>query len=178
MHSGIFRARQIAVFAFFLLSLSILAARLFYIQVIRYPFYSKIAGQQHIVSSEIQPKRGTIFDRHMRVLAVNINTDSLFVNPRIIKDKRATAALLAPVLGMDEAYIFQRIARDKGFVWLKRKIAPQESAALKRLKIEGVSVIQESKRLYPNKSLACHSLGTVDIDNTGLEGLELHTTNS
>lgn len=174
MHSGIFRARLLVVFIFFLASLSVLALRLFYIQVIKYPFYSKVASEQHVVSTEIASKRGAIFDRHMRVLAVNLNSDSVYANPRIIKDKRRAARLMAPALNLSENYISQRLSRDKGFVWLKRKIAPRESAAVKNLKIEGVDIVQESKRYYPNQSMACHAIGTVDVDNAGLEGLELY----
>lgn len=172
MHSGIFRARLLIIFLFFLASLSVLAARLFYIQVIKFSFYSKVASEQHVVSAEITPKRGTIFDRHMRVLAVNLNSDSVFANPRLVDNKRKIARLLAPILNLSESYISQRLTRDKGFVWLKRKISPQESAAVKKLKLEGIEVLQESKRYYPNQEMACHILGTVDIDNKGQEGLE------
>ena len=172
MHSGISRARQLIVFSSFLAILSILAVRLFYIQVICYPFYSKIASQQHVVSSEIMPKRGTIFDRNMRVLAINLNSDSVFANPYFIKDKRKAARLLAPILKYSENYISQRLSKGKGFVWLRRKIAPEESAAIKSLKLDGIEVVKESKRYYPNESMACHIIGSVDIDNAGLEGLE------
>ena len=78
MHSGTFRARQIFVFLFFLLSLAILIIRLFDLQGIKYSFYYKIANEEHIVSVELQPKRGTIFDRNMRVLAVNLNRISVY----------------------------------------------------------------------------------------------------
>ena len=172
MHSGIFRARQSAVFFSFLVILSVLAARLFYIQVIRYPFYSKVASQQHVVSTEIMPKRGAIFDRNMRVLAINLNSDSVFANPYFIKDKRKAARSLAPILKESESYISQRLSKNKGFVWLKRKITPQQSEAIKALKLDGIEIVKESKRYYPNQSMACHVLGTVDIDNIGLEGLE------
>lgn len=172
MHSGIFRARQLIVFSSFLIVLPILAARLFYIQVVRYPFYSKVASQQHVVTNEIMPKRGTIFDRNMRVLAINLNSDSVFANPYFVKDKRRASRLLAPILKCSESYISQRLSRDKGFVWLKRKVTPQESAAIKNLKLEGIEIVKESKRYYPNEDMACHIIGTVDIDNTGLEGLE------
>jgi len=174
VHSRTFRTRQIAVFLFFLLALSILLARLFYIQVLRHSFYRNLADEQHTVSVEIPPLRGTVFDRNMRILAVNINTDSVFANARVIKDKRRVSAVLSPILKMDEALILGRLSKDKAFVWIKRKVTPQESGEIKKLKIEGIDVIKESKRVYPDKSLACHLLGTVDIDNIGLEGLELY----
>jgi cell division protein FtsI/penicillin-binding protein 2 len=173
VHSGTLRARQLAVFFFFILSLSVLTARLFYIQVLRHSFYKKLADEQHTVSLEIAPKRGTIFDRNMRVLAINLHSDSVFANPRIIKDKAGAAAALSRILGMNESFIYDRLSKEKAFVWIKRKVSPEVSARVKGLKIEGVDIVQESERSYPDKALACHAIGTVDIDNNGLEGLEL-----
>jgi cell division protein FtsI/penicillin-binding protein 2 len=109
----------------------------------------------------------------MRVLAVNLNSNSVFVNAREVKDKKALARTLAKVLSLKESYVMQRLARDKAFVWIKRKISPREEAEIKKLKLEGVAIIKESKRFYPDNALACHVIGTVDIDNIGLEGLEL-----
>lgn len=174
MHSGTFRTRHIAVLLFFILSLSFLILRLFYLQVLRHGFYYKIAAEQHNVSVEIPPLRGTIFDSNMRVLAVNINTDSVYANPRLVKDEEGAAAKLSAILKVDQAVVLERLSRDKSFVWVKRKISPQESEAVKGLKLEGIEVMKESKRVYPNGNSACHVLGTVDIDNIGLEGLELY----
>lgn len=174
MHSGIFRARQLVVFLFFLLSLTLLLIRLFYLQTIRHNFYFKKASEQHVVSVEIPSQRGAVFDRNRRVLAINLNCDSVFANPRIIKNRRNAAGMLASELNLDEHFVLERLSRDKSFVWIKRKITAEESSRIKKLNIEGVGMIKESKRFYPNKSLACHVLGTVDIDNNGLEGIELY----
>ena len=173
MHSGIPRKRQLAVFLFFILSLSILVLRLLYIQVVKYDFYKKIADEQHTVSLEIASKRGTIFDRNMRVLAVNLHSNSIFANPRVIKDKQKAAASIARILGISEDFVYGRLARNKSFVWIKRKIPSDTAARIKALKIEGIDMVQESERSYPDKALACHVIGTADIDNNGLEGLEL-----
>ena len=126
-----------------------------------------------MVSVELEPRRGTIFDRNMQVLAVNLNADSVYANARQITDKKRTAKLLAETLGLNESMVLERISRDKAFVWIKRKITYEESARLRKLKLKGIELIKESKRFYPNRSLACHLLGTVNIDNVGLEGLEL-----
>ncbi|MDD5496371.1 MAG: penicillin-binding transpeptidase domain-containing protein [Candidatus Omnitrophica bacterium] len=174
MHSGISKARQLTVFLFFLLILVFLLARLFYLQAIRHKFYSQIASEQHTVSIDLPPKRGTIFDRNMHVLAVNLNCDSVFANPRQIKNKIRTAKIVAPALGLDEKFVLDRISRDKSFIWIKRKITPQEAERVKTLKADGIELIKESKRFYPNKSLASHLIGIVDIDNVGLEGMELY----
>ncbi len=173
MHSGRFRSRQIAVFLLFFLALAFLILRLLYLQIIRHNFYYKIAGEQHTVSVEVPSTRGTIFDSSMRVLAINLNSNSVFVNSREVKDKPGLAKTLAGILRLNESYILQRLSRNKAFVWIKRKITPQEEDQIKKLKLEGVAIIKESKRFYPDRTLASHAIGTVDIDNTGLEGLEL-----
>jgi len=67
----------------------------------------------------VPARRGTIFDRNMQVLAVNLNKDSVFANARLIKDKAVTAKQLAKILGLSESFVYERISRDKGFVWLK-----------------------------------------------------------
>ncbi|OGW83114.1 MAG: hypothetical protein A2987_00080 [Omnitrophica bacterium RIFCSPLOWO2_01_FULL_45_10] len=108
----------------------------------------------------------------MRVLAVNLPSESIFANPRQIIDKGGVSKTLASTLGLKEYFVRNRLSRKKSFVWLKRKVSLKEAAEIKRLKIEGVEVIEESKRFYPNGQLACHVLGTVDTDNKGLEGLE------
>jgi len=177
VHSGIFRARQLAIFLFFLLSLTLLLVQLFYIQGIQHSFYYKIANEQHIVSTEIQPRRGTIYDRNMQILAVNINTDSVFANARLVKDKEACAKAVAEALKLDQKFVFDRLSRDKGFIWIKRKITPQESDKIEKLNIKGIELVEESKRVYPDKSLACHLLGAVNIDNNGLEGVEYNYNN-
>ncbi|MDD5496451.1 MAG: penicillin-binding transpeptidase domain-containing protein, partial [Candidatus Omnitrophica bacterium] len=154
------------------MSLSLLLARLFYLQALRHPFYFKIANEEHIVSVELQPKRGAIYDRQLRPIAVNLNRDSVYANPRTIKNKEQAIKILSTVLNIKESFVRERLSRDKGFVWIKRKITTKESVRLKKFNLEGIGFVEESKRFYPNLSLACHILGSVNIDNKGLEGVE------
>lgn len=95
----------------------------------------------------------------------------------MITDKESAAKAVAKVLNLDENFVLERFSRDKGFVWIKRKISTEESQAIKALKIKGLELVQESKRVYPNRSLACHLLGAVNIDNHGLEGVEYNYNN-
>lgn len=125
-----------------------------------------------MVSLELQPKRGTIFDRNMRSLAVNLNRDSIYANPREVKDREKTAQILSSALNLKEDFVMDRLSKDKGFVWIKRKITTKESLELKKYNLPGIGFIEESKRFYPNTTLACHLLGSVNIDNKGQEGIE------
>lgn len=109
----------------------------------------------------------------MRPLAVSLNLESVFANARDISDKKAAAKKLAAAMGLSEQYVYARLNRDKGFIWLKRKLSPAEAAKVKRLKIKGIEFIKESKRVYPNNYLASQVVGYAGTDNRGLEGLEL-----
>ena len=117
--------------------------------------------------------RGTIYDRDMKPQAFNLPCDSLYASPRQIKDKEKAIQALREILGLDYGYLKNRLSKDKGFVWVSRKLAPEKVRAIKSLKLKGLDFIRESKRCYPNKSLASQEIGFAGLDNTGLEGIEL-----
>ena len=158
---------------FIILTLSI--ARLFFIQFFRSNYLKGIAKKQHDLLIELEPHRGTIYDSNLRPQAVNVSVDSLYASPDNIvdKDKEAVIRQLASVLELDQAYLRGRICRDKGFIWIARKIDPQQTQKIRRLKIQGVDFIKESKRCYPNGYLSSHVIGFSGLDNIGLEGAEL-----
>jgi len=171
----IHRTRLILVFLFFATLQTALLFRLIYLQCAKSFSLTKIAISQHKVLIDLEPMRGTIYDRNMFKLAVNHNLDSVFAVPRDIedKDKKGTARKLAAALDMDENFVFRRLLRKKGFVWIKRKISEQESEKIKALKLKGVELVRESKRFYPNGHLAAHIIGFAGLDNRGLEGIEM-----
>jgi cell division protein FtsI (penicillin-binding protein 3) len=107
---------------------------------------------------------------------VNISVDSVFASPNEIpdKDKEAIIRQLLPILNVDRAYLKDRLYRKKSFIWLARKISPQQAHAIKRLNIKGVDFIKESKRCYPNGYLTSQVIGFAGLDNAGLEGIELY----
>jgi len=80
---------------------------------------------------------------------------------------------LAKILGMDSAFIKERLDRDKSFVWIARKIPGETATLIKQANISGLGFIRESKRSYPKGTLCSHILGFAGLDNQGLEGLEL-----
>jgi cell division protein FtsI (penicillin-binding protein 3) len=121
----------------------------------------------------LYPQRGDIYDRNKRKLACSLKVNSLYAVPPQFNSSEDTIAKLAGILGLDEAFIRARVNRPKMFVWLKRKITDEQTEKIKSLGIKGLGFIKESKRFYPNENLASHILGIVDIDNRGLEGIEL-----
>ncbi|MFH1877450.1 MAG: penicillin-binding transpeptidase domain-containing protein, partial [Candidatus Omnitrophota bacterium] len=170
-----FRARQYVVFFFLIFLFGLLFLRLFYLQVLSFDRFSDMASGQHNQIIKIEPRRGTIFDRYKEPLAINLEMPSVYGNPRVIEegDKEKTAGILAEVLDLDKEEVLQRLEKDKAFVWIKRKISPKTADKLKSFDLSGVYFLEESKRNYPNDSMASQILGFVGMDNEGLEGLEL-----
>ncbi len=165
--------RFYCIFFIFLIFFICLVGRLFFIQFYTGRYLSALAKKQQNLFIELEPRRGIIYDSRMRPLAINIVMDSLYACPRAIKDKEDIADTLAPILKSDRSYLENRLSRNKYFIWLARKISPAQAEQIRALKKKELGFIKENKRGYPNGYLAAHVIGFVDLDNRGLEGLEL-----
>lgn len=175
MHLKKNELRFCLVFFSFIFLLIFFSTKLVLIQAFRSSFFTSLATKQHNYSIELEPIRGTIFDRNMRPLALNVTMFSLFANPKEMtkSDKEKAANQLSTILNINRDFIRERLMKDKYFVWIKRKLTAEQSDKVKLLKIKGLNFIDESKRIYPNGALAAHVVGFAGVDNNGLEGLEL-----
>jgi len=171
-----YRPRCEAVFLLFFVFLIICISRLFFIQFFRSNYLAGLAKKQHNLFLELEPLRGAIYDSNLKPLAVNLPMDSLYASPNEIKDKDKETIIkqLVSILNVNEAYLKDRLYRRKSFIWLARKITPEQSQEIKRLNIKGIGFLKESRRTYPNSYLASHAIGFAGLDNKGLEGLELY----
>jgi len=150
-----------------------LTVRLLFVQLGAAKPLSKLASDQYKTFISLLPKRGVIYDRNLKELAISINLNSVFLDPVIVEDERDAARKLSGVLEIDEKEIFKKLGEKKRFVWLKRKIQPDLERAIRKLSIKGVGFIKEPQRAYPNRTLASHVVGFVGLDDAGLEGIEL-----
>ena len=157
----------ISLFFFFLI-------RLLYIQIVKEDFLSNIAKKQHGILVKLEPQRGNIYDKLKRVLAIYLDTVSIYAVPKEISDKEQAAKILSKEFGIEQKTIEKRLAKDNYFAWVKRKTGPEDAEKVKNLKLKGVYVTNEQKRFYPGGRLACHIIGFTGIDNDGLEGVELY----
>ncbi len=124
---------------------------------------------------EIEPERGDIYDRNLQKLAIDCKVSSLYASPNQIstESKPAMATALSDILGMDREIIFDRLSRDKSFVWIAREVEKEIAAEITGLGLEGLKLMKENKRFYPKGRLASHIIGFTGIDDRGLEGIEL-----
>jgi len=148
-------------------------ARLFIVQVVQHDDLRRLAEKQRSTTIALRPPRGSIVDRHGQPLALSSSAESLYALPARISDPERLAVSLASVLNEPAAEIRKRLAVDRPFTWVKRKLPPLVAQAVRDLRAPGLGFIKESLRLYPNRELAAHLLGFEGIDGRGLEGVEL-----
>ena len=135
-----------------------------------------LAQKQRMVEEEILPRPGDLLDRQGRVLATSLETQSLFVAPRRISDKTQVAQRLAGVLGLDARMLSERLHSQagKGFLWVQRRLSPEEVTAIRRLKLpaETWGFRTEYRRFHPQGVCAAQVLGQRTIDGVGQGGIE------
>ncbi len=164
-----------AIFLFFIFCLLFFSAKLILIQVFKSSYLEDLASRQHNHFIVLDPKRGTIYDRNLKPLALNLAAYSLYAQPKLMKvaDKEKALKELPSLISTSAQTIRDRLGKGKYFVWLARKLSAEQVEKIKVLKIRGLDFVKESKRYYPNKDLAAHVIGFANIDNVGLEGVEL-----
>ncbi|MCY3759486.1 MAG: penicillin-binding protein [Acidobacteria bacterium] len=168
----LFQARLGLLVLFFVAWSCLIVFRLVDLQIVRYPEMRERARRQQTRMFEISPKRGTIYDRRDRELAVSIKVESVFAVPHKIADKSRTATLLARTLGLDPDRVRRRLEGARSFGWIKRKVDYPHVQKVRELDLPGIYFETENKRFYPKRELAAHVLGYVGMDNEGLAGLE------
>lgn len=166
------RRRALWVFAVFGVVYAALAVRVVYLQVFRGPELAHRAERQHEKAVAVEAERGTIYDRNGRILAADLTVPSLYAVPPLIDNPQSIARELAAVLRVPATPLARRLAEDRGFVWLERRVDPAVARAVEELGAEGVRLLPEPRRMYPRKALLSHVLGFAGTDHEGLEGLE------
>jgi len=174
------RIRFAYVALFFCFWTVLIAGRLAWLQVVRHSDFVKRAAMQQQRTFEVAPRRGMMYDRNLRELAVTVQVDSVFAVPSELGDNRASAAeILAEIVHSDPQDNFtskqQMLARfnaSRGFAWVARRINAETAQRVRELNLKGVYFQKEFKRFYPNNDLAAQVLGYVGTDDTGLGGLE------
>ncbi len=172
------RRVRVAILAALLFTFAGLVVRRAYeLQVERGDTLREMAEEQYLREIRLAPKRGTIYDRRGAELAISVDVDSLWANPRDLReagrDPGEVAARLATLLGIDAERVAERLSSNRHFVWIKRRLTPREAALVRAMDIPGLGLSEEARRFYPNRELAAHVLGFANIDGRGIEGIEL-----
>lgn len=166
------RRRIVLVAVVMGLGFLVITGRLFHLQVVRASELTQQAARQHHKTLTVEAGRGAIYDRHGKILAINMEVPSLFGVPKYVSDPQTTAARLGGLLNVDVRQMETRLKSGRDFVWLQRHLSPEKALDLQGLSLNGIGVVPEGRRFYPKGSMLAHVLGFANVDNEGLEGLE------
>ncbi len=159
----------------------VLAVKLYQIQILQHDKYEELAVEQQTREAKVTAARGTIFDTNGKILAMSASVETVFISPYEIElykeDKALIAGFLSELLSVDEAKILEKMEDTASqYKTIKPKIekdlADKVRQFIKDNKLKSIHLETDSKRYYPNSTLASHVLGFVGDENKGLNGLE------
>lgn len=133
----------------------------------------RVALRQYRTAVRRSTHRGKILDAAGRELAIDVQVPSIYANPLRVTEPVKAAGELARLLHVDRRRLLDRLSSRRKFIWVKRRVDEEDAQAVENLGLEGVSVMQESARSYPGKTLAANVLGAVGFDAEPLGGVEL-----
>jgi cell division protein FtsI (penicillin-binding protein 3) len=172
-------ARFWLVCSFFFFWAVAIAARLFWLQVIRHNDYVERAEKQQQRTFEVAPRRGVLYDRNMHEFAMTVQVESIYAVPSEIDDQKGTARVLAAIVHTDpedkltrEDQIAHRLDEGRNFAWVARRVTPEIATKIRALNMKGIYFQNEFQRFYPDNQIAAQVLGYVGVDDNGLGGLE------
>ena len=175
------RQRYWAICGVLSLWVVLIVGKLFWLQIARHKEFQDKAQKQQQHTFEVAPRRGVLYDRNLRELAMTVLADSIYAVPQEIddKDKKATVHALAEAVHVSaednwtsEDQIAERVNASRGFAWIARRVTPEVAAKVKALNLKGVYPQKEFQRFYPDNEIAAQVLGFVGVDDNGLGGME------
>ncbi len=167
--------RTAVVLGFLFIGLALLGARATWLQVITSDYLQEQGHSRHLRVIQDNSHRGMIFDRRGEPLAISTPVESVWAEPDELVSARAQWPALARILGMPEREIAQAVRHHQGreFMYLRRHVTPEQAERVTALQVPGVGLQREYRRYYPSGVVAGHVVGFTNIDDAGLEGVEL-----
>ncbi len=168
-----YRGRRWLVLGIFLLAYGLLVWGAIDRQVLQTTFLQEQGERRYLRVMKVSASRGMITDRNGEPLAISTPVKTVIANPRKINVDGKTIGALAATLDLDADWLRRQLSRDKGFVFLKRRIDPDTAAEVEALNIKEISLVSEYRRFYPSGEVMAHVLGFTGMDDQGQEGMEL-----
>jgi cell division protein FtsI (penicillin-binding protein 3) len=149
-----------------------ICGRLVYLQIFRYGSFVKQAEHQQQREIPLSAKRGVIYDRTGKELAMSVLVDSAFAVPTEVKDLPTAVSLITRITGEDHNVVLADCRNHKTFCWVARKADDETIERIKSLNLQGIHFQKEPKRFYPARDLAAQVVGTVGMEDSGQSGIE------
>ncbi|MCF7899933.1 penicillin-binding protein 2 [Candidatus Babeliales bacterium] len=166
-----YKLRTIIIFLFFCSLFGLALFYLFSLQIKQHEFFINRAQKQYFVTVTQLPPRASIIDRNNQPLALNKESLAAFILPRTIKDSKKLKRFLQKHF---PTCLKQWNRKPKAhFLYVKRRLTDAEQELIQASNIEGLHILSEPSRFYPNNA-AGSLTGITNIDNSGLFGIELY----
>lgn len=161
------------LFVAFVALLAIALARATYLGAFRAATLRRAAATQQASVETLVAPRGTITDRAGVQLAISESADDVVADPYLVKQPQAAAAALAALVGKSQPAVLSLLTKPHtGFVYVVRGLPAAQATSIDHQHIPGISLIPQTKRVYPRAWAASQVLGSVGVDGHGLNGLE------
>jgi cell division protein FtsI (penicillin-binding protein 3) len=169
------RKRLMIVAGVLALGSAALVVRAFDVQVVNNDFYLQQGQARSLREIPIPTSRGMITDRNGEPLAVSTPVESVWGNPKELLENPARIPELAKALEVPADVLTRKLTQrsNKEFLYLKRRISPEQARRILAHNIPGVFSQREFRRFYPQGEAMAHVLGFTNVDDRGQEGLEL-----
>lgn len=178
--SLVLKKKILGIFVLFLSISILLIGRTAYIQFCRGEELQKEAIEQQTRDKMISSKRGTIYDRNGKVLAVSATAETISAVPNEVKennDPEFVSKEISNILGMDYETVYNKITENSAYVLIKRKVDKDEADKVRKFisenNVKGIKLVEDTKRYYPYGNFASHVIGFTGTDNQGLNGIEM-----
>ncbi|MBL7665463.1 MAG: transpeptidase family protein [Bacteriovoracaceae bacterium] len=169
------KTRIIFLFLSLCLCYFLVIVKAVYVQVINKNKLIQYSESQFFRKVKRYPKRGNILDRNSQPLAINIKTYGLFVIPKNIKNKYDVARRVEKIIPeIDKSQLLKKLKNRNKYTWIKRKMELTDTQVMAVKELDGVYLEEETRRFYPNGEISSQVLGIVNVDNSGLEGVEYY----
>lgn len=147
-------------------------------RMVEFGFERPLATASVPPANQLMASRPTILDRNGEILAMDINTVSMFAEPnKIIDPDEALEGIRTVLPDINGKEIFAKLTSDRQFEWLRRQLTPKQESQILALGIPGLGFRPEKRRFYPEGPAAAHVVGYVNIDNRGVVGMERYIDN-
>jgi cell division protein FtsI/penicillin-binding protein 2 len=160
------------LFAGFLLCFLLIFGRAFWLQGVQGAELASEASYQQTEVVTVPGLRGSVLDRYGKALAVSEDAATIFATPYQVKNPQRTADRLAAILGEDSDDVLADLTEDSGFSYVAKKVDMPTAARIERLELPGIGQLPDSRRSYPQGTMAGQAIGAVGDEGQGLTGLE------
>ena len=124
----------------------------------------------------IEASRGSILDKNYIVLADNVSSYNIGINPKKINNIKEISEVLSPLLNIKSNDILKKIENNSNYFYLKRNVDFEVGEKIKKWNYQGIDVESSYRRVIYSSSMS-ELIGQVDPDGIGIEGLELFFDN-